>query len=234
MVRHAQSQWNRENRFTGWADPPLTENGVAEAKQAAEALRTHGYRFDAAYSSRLQRATATCDLLLEGIGEEGVPCYQDWRLNERHYGALQGLDKEMATKEVGEHQVWRWRRGYVDRAEPLAPTHPDHPRNDPRYADVDPDHLPAVENLAETRARVTQFWNQVIVPQIKRRKRLLISAHGNTLRALIMKLSGMTIAEVETFEIPTATPIIYHFNRVTEPLGWGYLGDDDIDLAMSA
>ena len=116
MIRHAQSQWNRENRFTGWADPPLTDKGVAEARQATKALRAHGYRFDTAYSSRLQRATATCDLLLEGIGEEDVPCYQDWRLNERHYGTLQGLDKEMATEQVGEHQVWCWRRGYIDRA----------------------------------------------------------------------------------------------------------------------
>lgn len=234
LIRHAQSQLNQENRFTGWADPPLTEKGIDEAKAAAELLDGHGYRFDVAFSSRLQRAIATCDLLLQGIGQGDIQSHQDWRLNERHYGKLQGLNKSDAAKKVGEQQVWRWRRGYTDQAGPLEASHQDHPRNDPRYSYVDPALLPSVENLAQTRARVSQFWNREIVPQIKQGKRILISSHGNTLRALIMKLSGMTIPEVEQFEIPTGTPIIYHFDRDARPLGWNYLGEENVDLAMLA
>ena len=206
---------------------------MAEARQAAECLRIHGYRFDAAYSSRLQRAITTREMLLQGIGQTGLPRFEDWRLNERHYGALQGLDKAESTARAGEHQVWRWRRGYEDRAEPLAVTDPAHPCHDPRYADVDPERLPAVENLAETRSRVVAFWNQQIVPRIQRGQRLLVSAHGNTLRALIMELAGMTVTEVEAFEIPTATPIVYTFSRSGEPLHWRYLENGN-DTAVSA
>jgi 2,3-bisphosphoglycerate-dependent phosphoglycerate mutase len=233
LLRHAQSQWNLENRFTGWADPALTEAGLAEARQAGECLRIHGYRFDMAYSSRLTRAITTSDLILDGIGQPGIPRQQEWRLNERHYGALQGKDKAEAMALAGEEQVWRWRRSYRERAEPLAPGDPGHPRNDPRYADVDPARLPAVENLAETRRRVMAFWNQEIVPHIRRGERLLISAHGNTLRALIMDLAGMDVAEVEGFEIPTATPIIYTFDRDGRARHWRYL-DMDCHQAMSA
>jgi 2,3-bisphosphoglycerate-dependent phosphoglycerate mutase len=233
LIRHAQSQWNRENRFTGWADPSLTEAGVAEARQAAECLRIHGYRFDVAYSSRLTRAITTAGLILDGIGLGDIPRHKDWRLNERHYGVLQGRDKAEAMALAGEEQVWRWRRSYEERAEPLAVDDPTHPRHDPRYADVDPAHLPSVENLAETRARVVEFWNRYIVPHIRQGQRPLISAHGNTLRALIMELADMSVAEVEGFEIPTATPIIYTFNRDGQPLHWRYL-DMGCNESMSA
>lgn len=223
LIRHAQGHWNREHRFTGWADPSLTIAGIREAVQAARCLHHHGFRFDAAWSSRLQRATATRDLILARTGERDVQRFDDWRLNERHYGALQGLDKLNAIETAGTDQVWRWRRGYLDRAEPLSLGHPMHPANDERYADVDYRVLPAAENLAETRSRVAQFWREKIQPQIRRGKRILISAHGNTLRALIMELSDMDAAQVEGFEVPTATPILYNFTAHGKPLHWHYL-----------
>jgi 2,3-bisphosphoglycerate-dependent phosphoglycerate mutase len=223
LIRHAQSQWNKENRFTGWANPPLTETGVAEAKQAGEWLRLHGYRFDAAYSSRLQRAITTLDIVLNNLGQSDLPRAQDWRLNERHYGALQGVNKAEATAQVGEHQVWRWRRGYTDRATPLLRVDPAHPANDPLYTDVPPELLPGVENLAQTRARVTAFWADQMVPHVQQGHRVLISAHGNTLRALLMELAGMSVDQVESFEIPTATPIMCRFDSDVRLIDWCYL-----------
>jgi 2,3-bisphosphoglycerate-dependent phosphoglycerate mutase len=223
LVRHAQSQWNRENRFTGWANPPLTEAGVSEAIEAGNLLGLHNFRFDMAYSSRLQRASDTLDILLTQLGQTHIARDRDWRLNERHYGSLQGINKAEAISRVGEQQVWRWRRGYHDKADTLAVTDQSHPVNDPTYHDVDPQLLPGVENLAQTRTRVMSFWNEQIRPRITKAERVLISAHGNTLRALLMDLSGMSTSEVESFEIPTATPIVYHFDSHARPLGWEYL-----------
>lgn len=223
LIRHAQSQWNKENRFTGWANPPLTDAGINEAEQAGQWLDANGYNFDVAYSSRLQRAITTLDILLEQSGQTCIPRQQDWRLNERHYGALQGVDKAAATAQVGEHQVWRWRRGYEDRATPLLHTDQAHPINDDLYKDVNAQLLPGAENLAQTRERVVQFWQGQIVPRIQQGKRVLISAHGNTLRALLMELAAMSIAEVEGFEIPTATPILCRFKRNGQMQDWDYL-----------
>lgn len=223
LIRHAQSQWNLENRFTGWANPPLTQAGEQEARQAGKLLAASGFTFDAAYSSRLQRATTTLDILLDELQSQGLPRREDWRLNERHYGTLQGLNKAEAAQSTGEHQVWRWRRGYLDKAEPLLRSDPAHPLHDPLYRDVPPHLLPGVENLVQTRARVMDFWREQIVPRIRQGERLLISTHGNTLRALLMDLSGMSVHEVESFEIPTATPIEYHFDGNGQPLYWHYL-----------
>jgi len=223
LIRHAQSLWNQQNRFTGWADPPLTEAGMTEAIQAGQQLRVHGFRFDMAYSSRLQRAVTTLDILLRQIDRQDLPRKQDWRLNERHYGRLQGLDKALASLQSGAHQVWRWRRGYEDKSNPLPRTDPRHPANDPAYADVDPLQLPGVENLAQTRLRVKSFWNEQVVPHILRGERLLVSSHGNTLRALLMELADMSVAEVEGFEIPTATPIACNFDHNGRMLDWAYL-----------
>ena len=228
LIRHAQSQWNRENRFTGWANPPLTEAGVAEAIRAGDWLHANDYRFDVAYSSRLMRAITTLDILLERVGQPGLPQLQDWRLNERHYGALQGVDKAEAALSVGEDQVWRWRRGYEERARPLLRSDPRHPANNPLYADVAPQQLPGVENLAQTRLRVTAFWQEQIVPRIQQGEHVLISAHGNTLRALLMELAGMNVAQVESFEIPTATPIEYRFDCNGRPLDWCYLDTETV------
>ena len=231
LIRHAQSEWNKQNRFTGWADPPLTEAGLAEAKAAAAMLRAQGWQFDIAYSSRLLRAQQTLTVLLQGLHQVDLPQLQDWRLNERHYGALQGLNKAEIAAQVGEEQVWRWRRGYHDRPDALATTDAGHPLHDDRYRDVDPAVLPGVESLADTRQRVMQFWREQAVPRIQQGQRLLISAHGNSLRALIMALSGIKIEEVEQFEIPTAMPILYAFSRQAKPLAWSYIETHEVELA---
>ena len=225
LIRHAQSLWNKENRFTGWANPPLTDVGVAEAINAGKWLQMHGYRFDIAYSSRLQRAISTMDILLNELKQTSITVYQDWRLNERHYGRLQGINKAKAAAKVGEHQIWRWRRGYEDMAEPMPHSDPGYPAHDPIYADLEPELLPNVENLAQTRARVVEFWNEQVTPRVKKNERILISTHGNTLRALLMELAEMSIEEVEGFEIPTATPIEYHFDTNAKPIGWHYLAE---------
>ena len=225
LIRHAQSQWNRENRFTGWANPPLTGAGLLEAEQAGRLLHEHGYQFDVAFSSRLLRAQQTLDVILDTLQQTDIPQYQDWRLNERHYGLLQGVNKAEKAKEVGEQQVWRWRRGYKDKAEPLSLTDHTHPFNDPLYHDIDPTLLPDVENLAQTRTRVMQFWQERIAPYIRLGERVLISSHGNTLRALIMGLADLSAEQVESFEIPTGEPIIYNLNRHAEPISWHYLAD---------
>ena len=232
LIRHAQSQWNLENRFTGWANPPLTPAGLDEARSAAHQLQQHGYHFDIAFSSRLLRAQQTLDVILDMLGQSELPQFQDWRLNERHYGLLQGVSKTEKAKAVGEQQVWRWRRGYEDKAEPLPRTDPTHPVNDRLYNDIDPMLLPDVENLAETRARVMQFWQERVVPYIRQGERVLISGHGNTLRALLMDLANLSIKEVESFEIPTGKPIIYTFSRKAEPINWRYLEEHNNKIMM--
>lgn len=232
LIRHAQSQWNAENRFTGWANPPLTQAGLDEARHAALLLRLHNYRFDVAFSSLLLRATQTLDTILENLDQPNLPKYLDWRLNERHYGLLQGTNKSEKAKEVGEHQVWRWRRSYQEKAQALPRSDNTHPVHDPLYRDIHPDLLPDVENLAETRARVVAVWQERVVPYIRLGERVLISSHGNTLRALLMELANLSVEQVESFEIPTGKPIIYTFNQKAEPLQWRYLEKDHYEAAM--
>jgi len=223
MIRHAQSQWNREGRFTGWADPPLTDAGRGEAVAAGRLLAAQGCRFDRAYCSALVRARDTLDAVLQYSGNAGVPVVADWRLNERHYGALQGEDRNTLVRRVGQGQVYRWRRGYRDRPPPLAGDDPRHPGHDPRWRHVDPGRLPNGESLAQTRERVVALWHEEIAPQVAAGRQLLVVSHGNTLRALIMALDDMTEDAVEGFEIPTGTPIAYTFTRTGEPVGWHYL-----------
>lgn len=223
MIRHAQSQWNLEGRFTGWADPPLTAAGRAEAVAAGRAMAAAGYRFDLAYTSRLQRARATAELVLQHSENGTIPLIADWRLNERHYGALQGLDKARMTDQVGETQVWRWRRGYRDRPPGLPMGDPRHPARQGAWRDIPADALPNGESLAETRIRVRRFWREVMVAALASKQRILIASHGNTLRALLMDLGKMREAEVEGFEIPTGVPILYRFDAQGRPLGWQYL-----------
>lgn len=223
MIRHAQSTWNAEGRFTGWADPPLTALGIAEADKAGRLLQQHGYHFSRVFTSRLQRADTTARIILGCLRQETTQVEPDWRLNERHYGALQGRSKQELTDQVGEAQVHRWRRGYQDTAPALAIDDTRHPKFDARYQDLDPALLPAVESLADTRVRAMAFWQEQVVPAMLQGEKILISAHGNTLRAIIMALDGMSEAEVEKFEIPTGTPIVYRFNSKGEPLGWEYL-----------
>lgn len=223
LIRHAQSIWNLENRFSGWADPLLTEQGQREAVSAAQLLKQHGLRFDIAYCSYLQRTKQTLDIMLEQLQQKDVEIKADWRLNERHYGALQGEEKTPEAHNTTPEQIWRWRRSYLDKAEPLASSDPRHPVNDPRYKDIDPARLPSVENLAETRERVREFWREQIEPDYDAGRSILISAHGNSLRALLMELTHMSVEEVESFEIPTGTPIVVDKSANGSGWGWHYL-----------
>lgn len=223
LIRHAQSQWNLENRFSGWADPPLTEAGIAEAKRAGTRLLECGWSFDVVFCSKLQRAIATMECILSVLQAKSVEKHFDWRLNERHYGQLQGRLKEPDANHTTEEQIWRWRRGYLDKAKPLDLSDARHPRFSPLYKDVPEARLPSVENLAETRQRVTEFWQEAVYPAILSHRRILVSSHGNTLRALLMELAQMDVAEVEAFEIPTGEPILLSYDDQGRFLHWHYL-----------
>lgn len=224
MIRHAQSEWNRAGLFTGWADPSLTAAGRREAQLAAKALRAAGFSFSHVYSSRLRRARQTAEIILHGMGNQALPISDDWRLNERHYGALQGKNKIEMAAHVGEEQVWRWRRGYLDTPPVMDGDDPAHPRNQSQWSDLDPGALPSGESLAVVRKRVMAFWDEAVAPKLDAGRSLLIASHGNTLRALLMALGNMTVQEVEGFEIPTGIPIVYSFSEGGRPIGWRYLG----------
>jgi len=229
LLRHAQSLWNLENRFTGWADVGLTEAGRSEAHRAGALLRAHDYRFDRAFTSQLQRATETLEIVLRGLGQENIPVERSWRLNERHYGSLEGLDKAAFAAEHGAEILHRMRRGYHDRPAPLAPDDPRYRRHQETYSDLDPALLPATESLADTLARLLPYWNGTIAPAIARGERVLIVSHGNTLRALLKHLENMTEHEVEQFEIPTGRPLVVEFMS-----GGGFLRRDYLDDPVAA
>ncbi len=223
LIRHAQSQWNAENRFSGWADPPLTDAGRQEAVEAGKLLQKHSFGFDKVYTSVLQRAGETAHIILEQMPGQTPPVEACWQLNERHYGTLQGLNKAEMADEVGEDLVWRWRRSFKELPPPLDYDDVRHPRFDERYSFIEPKYLPCSENLEITRNRVLSFWNKRIIPHIKQQDRLLISSHGNTLRALLMGLTDMSVEKVESFEIPTGTPILCHFDSEARCLSWEYM-----------
>jgi 2,3-bisphosphoglycerate-dependent phosphoglycerate mutase len=211
LLRHAQSLWNLENRFTGWADVGLTEAGRAEARRAGALLRAQGYRFDRAFTSQLQRATETLEIVLRELGQENIPVEYSWRLNERHYGSLEGLDKAAFAAEHGADMLHRMRRGYRDRPAPLAPDDPRYRRHRETYPDLEPALLPVTESLADTLTRLLPYWNGMIAPAMARGERVLIVSHGNTLRALLKYLEKMSEDEVERFEIPTGRPLALEF-----------------------
>lgn len=223
LIRHAQSQWNLENRFSGWADPPLTPAGEQEAQAAGSLLKQLGYRFDLAYTSRLRRAITTLDLILTAMQHPEIPVHRDWRLNERHYGQLQGTLKTPEAHKTTPEQIWRWRRSYMDKADVLDENDPRHPRHSELYRDLDPRLLPGVENLAECRVRIEAFWQERVVPDLAANKNVLISAHGNSLRALLMALADMSVEEVEQFEIPTGIPIRLSLDGQGRLREWYYL-----------
>lgn len=223
FIRHAQSQWNLENRFSGWADPPLTAAGEAEAQAAADLLLAKGFTFDVGYCSRLQRAGVTLDIILGQMQITDIPVIADWRLNERHYGALQGKIKTPEANNTTEHQIWLWRRSYLAKAAPLAQDDARHPRRDPRYNAIDPALLPSVENLQETRHRIMDVWNQNILPDALAGKKVIVSAHGNSLRALLMGIAEMSIEQVESFEIPTGIPLLVEMDSRGNYCQWYYL-----------
>jgi 2,3-bisphosphoglycerate-dependent phosphoglycerate mutase len=224
LVRHGQSTWNLENRFTGWIDVPLSERGIQEARDAGTLLSEAGYAFDVALTSCLERATHTLELLLEEMDCGSLPINQDWRLNERHYGALQGLNKRETAEKHGAQQVLKWRRGFSVRPPTLAYDHPSHPRNDSRYSGVP--NLPSAESLADTLVRVRAWWQEVLVPLLRTNQRVLVVAHGNSLRALVKLLEHLSEEEILEFNIPTGIPMVYRLTEHFTVLSRRFLADD--------
>jgi 2,3-bisphosphoglycerate-dependent phosphoglycerate mutase len=233
LCRHGQSDWNLKNLFTGWTDVELTEKGIAEARDAGQLLREQGYEFDIAFTSVLKRAIRTLWIMLDEMDRVWIPVIRDWRLNERHYGALQGLDKAETTAKYGAEQVHIWRRSYATPPPELEPDDERHPAHDKRYAGIE--NLPASESLATTLERVLPCWNDSIVPELKSGKNVLIAAHGNSLRALVKMLDDISEEEITGFNIPTGVPLAYELDDDLRPLSREFLGDaDDIAAAVAA
>jgi 2,3-bisphosphoglycerate-dependent phosphoglycerate mutase len=225
LLRHGESTWNKENRFTGWTDVGLTPKGIAEGTHAGVLLREQNLTFDVAYTSVLQRAIKTLWLTLDALDQVWVPVIGDWRLNERHYGALQGLNKAETAAKFGDAQMEIWRRSY-DVPPPLVdPDDERHPRHDPRYASLPPGSLPRGESLKDTVARFLPYWTGTIAPAIRAGRRVLITAHGNSLRALMKHLDGISDQDIVGVNIPTGIPLIYELNDALQPLRHYYLGD---------
>jgi 2,3-bisphosphoglycerate-dependent phosphoglycerate mutase len=225
LLRHGESVWNQENRFTGWTDVGLTEKGFAEAVAAGQLLKKEGFAFDIAYTSVLRRAIKTLWTVLEEMDRMWIPVQHSWRLNERHYGALQGLDKAQTVEKHGAAQVLIWRRSYDIPPPPLAESDERHPRHDPRYADLDPRLLPATESLKDTLARVLPLWNEEIAPKLRAGKNVLVTAHGNSIRALVKMLDNVPESEIVELNIPTGIPLLYELDAALKPTGHRYLGD---------
>lgn len=227
LLRHGESQWNLENRFTGWTDVGLTERGVREAHEAAKLLQQEGYTFDIAFTSVLKRAIKTLWIVMEDMDSMWIPVYRSWRLNERHYGALQGLNKAETAKKHGEEQVLIWRRSYDVPPPALDPSDPRFPGHDPRYKNVPDDELPRTESLKDTVKRFLPYWHETIAPAIKQGKKVIISAHGNSLRALVKYLDNISEAEITKLNIPTGIPLIYELDDELKPITHYYLGDPE-------
>jgi 2,3-bisphosphoglycerate-dependent phosphoglycerate mutase len=235
LLRHGESAWNKENRFTGWTDVDLTEQGRAEAKTAGEVLKKEGFSFDLAYCSVLKRALRTLWIVLDELDELWIPVEKTWRLNERHYGALQGLNKSETAAKFGEDQVLVWRRSYDIPPPPLEKSDERFPGRDPRYQDVPEAELPLTECLKDTVDRFLPYWHEVIAPQVKAGKKLVIAAHGNSLRALVKYLDNLSEEEVLKLNIPTGVPLVYELDDQLKPLKSYYLGDQEaIAAAMAA
>ena len=223
LVRHGQSMWNLENRFTGWTDVELSEQGIKEAKEAGKVLKEKGYGFDVAYTSVLKRANDTLEYILEELGEQDIPVKKSWRLNERHYGALQGLNKDETKEKYGEEQVLLWRRSTDVRPPALSKDDERYPGNDSKYSELKEEELPTTENLIDTIERVMVYWNSDIVKDLKAGKKVIIAAHGNSLRGLIKYLDNMTDEEVIKLELQTGNPICYELDDNLKPIRHYYL-----------
>ena len=235
LMRHGESQWNLENRFTGWTDVDLTETGREQARKAGELLKKEGYQFDLAYTSVLKRAIRTLWIALDAMDAMYTPVGISWRLNERHYGNLQGLNKAETAAKYGDEQVLIWRRAYAIAPEPLPLDDERHPRFDSRYAKIPADQLPATECLQDTVARVLPYWNDSIAPAIRAGRRVLVAAHGNSLRALIKHLDGISDEDIIGLNIPTGQPLVYELDDELRPVRRDYLGDAaQIAAAMQA
>ncbi|MFQ5507242.1 MAG: 2,3-diphosphoglycerate-dependent phosphoglycerate mutase [Planctomycetota bacterium] len=227
LIRHGESVWNLENRFTGWRDVGLSEKGVAEAEQAARELCDEGLDFDVVHTSVLTRALLTLHHVLEGMGRSWLPVLKHWRLNERHYGALEGLNKKETAEQHGEDQVFLWRRSYDVPPPPLEEDDERHPRRDPRYRNVAPDLLPASECLKDVVRRMLPYWHDAIASDLLAGKRVLVVAHGNSLRALVKHLDRISDADIPALNIPTGIPLHYELNERLEPIAHRYLGDPE-------
>jgi 2,3-bisphosphoglycerate-dependent phosphoglycerate mutase len=233
LLRHGQSTWNVENRFTGWTDVGLSNQGIDEAHAAAVMLADEGFTFDVAHTSLLVRAIHTLDIVLADMGLSWIPVHKDWRLNERHYGALQGLNKKETAEEYGDEQVHVWRRSYDVRPPALNEDDERHPRFDARYASMSPEVLPATECLADVVDRMIPYWSEIIVPDLRAGRSVVISAHGNSLRALVKHLDGMSEEEIPSLNIPTGIPLVYDLDRELNALGHRYLGDPEAATAAA-
>lgn len=227
LVRHGQSTWNLENRFTGWTDVGLTDLGREEAHEAGKLLREGGYVFDVAYTSVLRRAIQTLWIVLEELNLEWIPVTNAWQLNERHYGALQGLNKAETAQKFGEAQVKLWRRSYDVPPPALELDDERHPRFDPRYASLTPEQLPATESLKITLERVLPYWHRTLSPVINSGKRVIVGAHGNSIRALVKYLDNISDAEITELNIPTGLPLVYELDDDLKPIKSYYLGDPE-------
>ncbi len=235
LLRHGESEWNRANRFTGWADVDLTDTGRSEAERGARALLEEGYDFDRCYTSVLKRAIRTLWITLDGIDRMWLPVERHWRLNERHYGALQGLNKGEIAEKYGEEQVHTWRRSYATRPPELAPDDARSPAHDPRYRDLGAEQIPLTECLADTVERFMPYWDATIAPAMQRGERVLVVAHGNSLRALVKHLDGMSDDAITGVNIPTGMPLVYTLDDDLNPTDRQYLGDpEDVKKAMEA
>jgi len=227
LVRHGQSIWNLENRFTGWTDVDLTELGVSEACAGGKLLKEGGYEFDIAYTSVLKRAIKTLGIIQEEMGLEWIPVIRAWQLNERHYGSLQGLNKAEMAEKFGDAQVKIWRRSYDVPPPALELSDERHPRFDRRYAELTPEQLPATESLKITLERVLPYWHSTLAPMIKSGKRVLIAAHGNSLRAMVKYLDNIPDSEITELNIPTGIPLVHELDEELKPIKHYYLGDAD-------
>jgi len=227
LLRHGESTWNLENRFTGWTDVDLSPKGIEEAHEGGRLLREGGYTFDVAYTSLLKRAIRTLWITLDEMDLMWLPVHRSWRLNERHYGALQGLNKAETAAKYGDAQVLVWRRSYSEPPPPLTPDDPRHPGRDRRYAGLKPEEIPLAESLRDTVARFLPYWHQAIVPYLQAGKRVLIAAHGNSLRALVKHLDDVSEEEIVGLNIPTGIPLVYELDDDLTPVRSYYLGDPE-------
>ena len=227
LIRHGESEWNKLNLFTGWTDVELSEKGVEEAKNGGKLLKEGGYSFDVCYTSYLKRAIHTAWHVLDGVDAAYIPVIKDWHLNERHYGALQGLNKAETAAKYGAEQVHQWRRSFDIAPPELEADDPRNPANQVQYKGVDPKVLPLHESLKDTIARVVPYYNEVIVPEIKAGKKVLIAAHGNSLRALVKYLDNISDADIAGLNIPTGVPLVYELDEDLKPIKHYYLGDQE-------
>jgi 2,3-bisphosphoglycerate-dependent phosphoglycerate mutase len=227
LLRHGQSLWNLEDRFTGWTDVDLSDQGIQEAHQAGTLLKSEGYRFDVAHTSFLKRAIRTLWMVLDQMDLMWIPVYRSWRLNERHYGTLQGLNKKTITEKFGVEQVRIWRRGYDTPPPALTDKDSRHPRFDPRYGHLKKEELPNTESLKDTLNRVLPYWHEAIEPILRQGKKTIISAHGNSLRALVKYLDNISDEDIPELDIPTGTPLVYELDDDLQAVTHYYLGDEE-------